>query len=442
MFPKRIFFWAVLFLSSGSSLILAQPANVLRLSLEDCLNLADQNNAKLRAKEYEIAGAQWQKIESRIRFKPVVEINNRMAPVPTNADDPLGSFAAGDLTFFNGTKVSIGTPLYAFGKITKAQGLALRGVEAAKEKKEKERGDVHYDVKRLYYGILLGKESETLLQDAWQKIEEYLQKEGVEPKHSPYEIAKLKVFKLELEKKVAEVTEKRLLADEALRLQLGLSPEQSFELAAHDLESEFYSLKAIDYYLDSALGQRPEAHLLDIGVRAKQLEWELEKRKLLPSLGVGIFAEVGRTTGAIRNLRATDDFSNPFNFNRGGIGLELKWQFDLHSERAKINRLKNEYYKATTERDLAKMGLLLEVKEAYAETRQFKENLRIAEEKKKLARQMVFLSKSSLDIGVGEEQDYTDALQLLLSSRGEYLKAVFDYNIALAKLEWKVGEKR
>ena len=54
---------------------------------------------------------------------------------------------------------------------------------------------------------------------------------------------------------------------------------------------------------------------------------------------------------------------------------------------------------------------------------------------------MMFLSKTNLDIGVGEEQQYTDALQLVLLTRGEYYKTVFDYNIALAKLEEKIGRR-
>ena len=81
------------------------------------------------------------------------------------------------------------------------------------------------------------------------------------------------------------------------------------------------------------------------------------------------------------------------------------------------------------------------MKESFGEVRRLKEGVAMAEQKQKMARQMMFLSKSNLEVGVGEEQEYTDALQLVLASRGEYLKTVFDYNTALAKFEEKIGRR-
>jgi hypothetical protein len=57
-----------------------------------------------------------------------------------------------------------------------------------------------------------------------------------------------------------------------------------------------------------------------------------------------------------------------------------------------------------------------------------------------MARQMMFLSKTNYEIGIGEEKDYTDALQLVLLTRGQYFHAVFEYNLSLADLEQKVGQ--
>jgi len=57
----------------------------------------------------------------------------------------------------------------------------------------------------------------------------------------------------------------------------------------------------------------------------------------------------------------------------------------------------------------------------------------------KLARQFVFLTKTNIDIGVGDKKDYSDALQAYLVSRGRYLESVYNYNIAVAVLEQRSG---
>lgn len=437
-----IFLWLVSFTAVWAQAPNAASIPSLRLSLSDCLRLAEENNGKLEASDYAIEGARWQYNEAKALFKPVLEVTDRMAPVPTDAQNAAESFFQGDITFFNSTKVGLGMPIHAFGKLATAKKLANQGIQAAQERKAKDRDEIAFQVKQLYYGILLGTELSRIMGDAVKKIDNHLAKEETDPEHSPYEIAKLRVFKLELEKGLREAEERSELGFAALRVQMGLPAAQSFRLISQYLEPAGTSLKSMENYLAAAQEARPEMGLIDIGIRAKELEWTLEKRKLAPNVGLGGFFEIGRTVDAVRNLSATDDFNNPFNYTRAGVGMEIKGQFDFHSARAKIKRLQSEYHKATTEASIAREGLLLEVKQAYQEAEQAKENLARAEERKKLARQMLFLSRSNIEIGVGEEQEYTDALQLVLSTRGEYFKAVFDYNIALAKLEWKAGGGR
>ena len=435
MFKRKLFFLFVSFCLAASAK--AEPP--LRLSLQDCLDLASKNSAKMEASGYDIERAEWQYSEANAAFKPVLEWSDRMAPVPRDAQNAAESFFSGDVTFFNSAKIGVGVPVATFGKIAKAKSLAEKGIEAAKEKKAKQKEEIYFDVKRLYFGILLGEELKTLAVDTLQKVDDKLKGEEKNPEHSPYDIAKLKIFRLDLQRKFKEAEEKGDLARQALKVQLGLNREKSVELADNALDPLPDNLQPMDHYLKLFADARPDAALVNIGIRAKQLEWGLEKRKWYPNIGLGGFVEMGRTSDSIRNLGATDDFNNPFNYTRAGIGLEIKGQFDFHGSRAKIRRLRSEYNKVLMEGGLAREGIALEVEEAHQEAKMFRANLQLAEEKEKLAHQMVFLSKSNLDIGVGEEKDYTDALQLLLFSKGEYYKAVFDYNVALAKLDWKVG---
>lgn len=413
----------------------------MRLTLEDCLQLASERHAKLEAKGYAIEGAQWKLEEAQARFWPLIDYKYRMAPVPQDASSAAESFFGGDITLFNGVRVGLGLPVYGFGQLTIAQKLAKQGVKASETEKDKDETQIHFEVKQLYFGILLARELKFVAGDAISKINGKLNDEIFTQKHSPYEIAKLKVFKLDLQKRFAEAAEKEILAKEGLAIQLGLDGGASFELARTYLGIYAHTLRPLEYYLSVARAERPDAQLVAIGVEAKRLEMVLEKKKQLPRLGLGAFVDFGRTTGIVRNLGGTDDFTNPFNFSRAGVGLELEGRFDLHGSHSRIQRLNSEYRKASVEGDLAVKGIGLEVEEAWLDAKRMRDNLSWAEEKKKLAHQMLFLSKSNLDVGVGEDQEYTDALQLVLLANGEYYKALFDYNVALAKLDLKIGRK-
>lgn len=411
------------------------------LSLQECLEMAAANNARLAAKDYAIEGAQWKYNETKVHGVPTFEYSNKSAPVPRDARTAAASFFEGDVTFFNATRFAVGLPLSGFGQLSVVQDLAQKGIEQARMERVRDEVKLRSEVKQLYYGVLLSQDLGELGRDAVQKIEKQLKKEEETKEHSPYEILKLKVFKLELEKRVAESFTKGALAKEALKLQVGLREEDMIELTQSNLEPAHHDFKTLEHYLEMAMAARPDVNLVDIGVEAKRLEYDLEKKKMLPKLGFGGFFEIARTTQEIRNVSTVDAFVNPFNYTRAGLGIEIKGTIDFKQSYSRIHRLEAEYQKAQLERSFAKQGIELEVKEAFGDVKRLKTNVDMADEKQRMARQMMFLSKSNLEVGVGNEQEYTDALQLVLASRGEYLKSVFDYNVALAKFEEKTGRR-
>jgi len=187
---------------------------------------------------------------------------------------------------------------------------------------------------------------------------------------------------------------------------------------------------------------QPESKLLDIGVDVKQKQYKLEKLKLLPKAGVGFFADVGRTVGEVVGPNFTDDYSNPFNYTRAGVGMQLSGDLDFHGAAGRIRKARAEYYKATYERHIARRGLGLEMKKAYQLVQRLKDDVGRANEAQSLAQQMTFLSKLNIDTGIGDESKYADALKLILLTRGQYFKTVFDFNVALADLERKIGMEK
>lgn len=411
---------------------------VLRMSLEDCIQRALTYNPELEIADYSIQTAMEKKVEASRLGQPVVEYEYQVGPAPKDIGRAVDSFFSGELTVFNKFKLGVGVPVHTFGKVKTGKGLAERGIQAEREKKVLKKSDIVFKVKQLYNGILLAHEVNRLLKSARNGVEGEIRKREAREGTNPSELLKLKLFRAELERRMEEGDKKEILAREALGVQMGIDPVVRYDLAAEKLRPLNPRISSFEVYRREALEQRSDLKLLDIGFEARERQWTLEKRLMTPNLGVGAFFEIGRTPG-VTGVTTTDDFSDPFNFTRAGFGLQLKGTLDYHTSLAKVRQARSELYKIDVQRDFAEDGVELEVKEAFLEVRNTRLDMERAEEAGKLSRQLLFLTQSNYDIGIGESQDLIDALSSFLQTRGQYFEAVFNYNVALAKLDLKTG---
>ncbi|MBI2346811.1 MAG: TolC family protein [Deltaproteobacteria bacterium] len=427
-------------------------AHTIRATLSEAIRLALQNNAKVRAGDHTVAAAEAQLREAFAGGWPIFDYEYNTGPMPRDVSDAVQSFVQGHLSWHQRGKLAIGVPLYAFGKIKLAKALAGQGIAAAGDQQGQESAAVVTKVRQIYYGIQLAGEIGRLLTDAIQKVTTKIAEgesdevgaaetapEDAAARPSPIDRLRLRTFRAELQKRLAETRMKQTLAREGLRLQMGLPPGTMVALAQTRLAPVHERLPALAVYQDAVLTHRPEARLIEAGMEAKRLQVALERRKPLPDVGLGGFFELGRTFPAVENVTTTDDFTNPFRFTRAGLGVQVKGRFDPHGQSARVEKLEQEYLKANLERGIAREGLLLEVQEAYLKAKYGVEQLQRARETEKVVRQLVFLTRSNYELGIGEKQEYAESLQLLLLTRSQYYEAVFQYNVAVAELEQKAG---
>ncbi|HEX5033875.1 MAG TPA: TolC family protein, partial [bacterium] len=411
-----------------------------KLNLDDCLRMAMLNNREVRAKNFDMTIAQNKLKEAKLTGIPIFEYEFLSFPAPRDADHAVSSFFEGDLTFGQRGKVTMGIPLYSFGKIGIAQELARGGIDAEQEKKIDKQNDVVLKVKQLYYGLLLAKDVRELFQDASNHLaNEVKRRESSREPADPVELTRLKLFRYEMLNRLLETDKKAALARDGLRIQLGMERATLFSLDEEHLTPVDTEIKEFDHYLELNRRNNPKNRLLDIGVKASEAQYRLERRKLAPDIGLGAFYEFGRTVQPIAGVNLTDDFNDPFNFNRVGFGLRIKGDINVNQYLAKTRAAQAEYFKNALNKEIADEGLELELKDAYLSVLQSKEAMENGYRAMKLARQFVFLTKTNIDIGVGDKKDYSDALQAYLVSRGRYLESVYNYNIAVAVLEQRSG---
>lgn len=414
--------------------------NAFRFDLTDCVRMALQNNAELKGADYDIDDSSYKLKEAKPRSIPVFSYEYQGAPVPKDVSNAIHDFFTGDLTFVHRVKLGIGVPLTTFGKIQLAQDLARGGVEASKEKKNQKSSEIVLKVKQLYYGIILARELRSMMQDAVNRIDKEInQRESQTASSDPVDLAKLKLTRFELLKKLGEAARKEEVAVEGLRLQIGLDRSFDFELIDKTLRPVNFDLKDFQYYLEESKRYRPESHLLDIALKAKEDEYRVEKRKLAPDMGLGGFFEIGRTMSPITGVGEQNDYTNPFNFTRAGVGIQVKGELNFIQAANRIKQKEAQYYKMSVTKDYAEQGLDLDLKDSYLTVRQNKKDLEESDKAYRLARQLVFLTKTNYDVGVGDKKDYADALQAYLLMKGRYYESIFNYNVSVATLVSKVG---
>jgi outer membrane protein TolC len=411
------------------------------LTVDDCIRLVQERGRLIKAADMDIEAARRKVDEASALFWPVLEYKYRMAPVPRNVDDAFNSFFDGNVTLFNSLHVGIGVPLSTFGQLTTAKRMAKGGVEAARVNEYKARQTAVYQVKKLYYGILLAKETIKLFNEAIEKLDKRIadEEKKEEPEMDPYDLLKLKTFRVDVERRREQSRDHLALAYEGMRIQLDLDPETKIRLDKECLHPLLASLGKEKDYVNASMELEPNVKLLDIGVDIKRRQHRLEKRKLLPKAGFAFFVDVGRTAQSITGLTLTDDFNNPFNYTRAGVGAQLKGTIDFHGAYSRIKKARAEYYKAAYERSMARRALALDVRKAYLEARRARDNVGRTKKENSMANQMLFLSKMNIDVGIGDQDKYAEALTLVLLTRGQYLKSVFEYNLALADLERRIG---
>lgn len=409
-----------------------------RFNLNQCIEKALLNNNQIQSARHEIDLSKAKLLEAHPKGIPVVKYEHKVAPVPRNIDDAADSFFGGDISVLNNFKMEVGSALTTFGKIKTAQELAAIGIDASWFQKDKTVNDVVFKIYQIYQGILLARELLDLASQAEDAINGKIREMNEAKVVDQIGILKLKLILFEVERKMEEAKKKEALALSALKVQLGMEDDVDLDIRGGGLTQAGYRLLPMDYYLELARNHRPEYQLLNAGIFAKEKKAKLEELNYAPNLGVGGFVDVARAPG-ITGSEDENNFTNPFNYTKAGIGLQLKGEFDYVKTNSKVKQAQADLLKSVYDKRAAMRGLELDIQQTYLEIKAARNLIQKAEEEMKTARQIVFLTKSNLEIGLGEKKDYLDALQSYLVFQGRRFESIYNYNVAVYELKKKTG---
>lgn len=421
-----------------STAVLSYDQARYRMNLDDCIASALRKNEEIKVAHYDVLSSIAQKIEATKRYVPVVKYKYRFAPVPRDLDNAAESFFQGDISVLNTIKIEAGIPVTTFGKLTVSKELADIGIDASKLQQVRKANEVVLDIYKLYYGILLARELKVLANKGLDAVLEKIKELEAEENTDQLQILKLKAILYQVEKKLDEADKKETIALAMLKFRVGLEDEDDFNITDTYLKREKFAYQSYGELLSLSRDKRPEFTLLKHQVSAKEKQIRLEKNEYYPKLIFGTFFEYGVSPG-IKGDEDNNAFVNPFNFTRAGVGFELSSDLDFRKIKSKVEMAKAAHLKSVADKRANFRLLEIDMKNAYLELEQRRNLLWRSEKEERSARQVVFLTKSNLDIGLGEKKDYLEALQSYLLVQAAVLENVFNYNVAVATVKSKVG---
>ena len=290
----------------------AQEPIKTQFSVQDCIEMALENNIDLKNSQLEVNKAKATKSEARAEYYPTVTAQ----AVAFDALNPMLTFGIEDIdnaqlrqilyslyaeyganmgldkeySFIqNGVILNAMAtePLYAGGRIRNGNKLAKLGIEAAEYQSKVKEDEVRLQTETLYWQIVSLQEKVATLNQL-DRLLDTLDKDlsgAIEAGLAmPTDQYKLRVKQNESQLNRKKLTDGITLLKMALAQYIGADGQTMVLTDTLGLETE-----PTAYYqvANEAVAQRNESHLLDLSLQAEQLKKKMTLGETLPSLVVG-----------------------------------------------------------------------------------------------------------------------------------------------------------
>ena len=432
--------------------LFGQQKDTLRLSVQDCIEMALENNIELKNSQLEIDKARATKNEARAEYFPTVSAQ----ALAFDALNPLLSFGIEDIdnaqlrqilyTLYAEYGVNMGLdkeysfvqngvmlnamvtePIYAGGRIRNGNKLAKLGIEAAETQTKIKEDEVRLQTETLYWQIVSLQEKIATL-DQLDRLLDTLDKDltgAIEAGLAmPTDQYKLRVKQNESQLNRKKLTDGITLLKMAMGQYIGTDWQTMALADTLGLEAE-----PTVYYRqpNEAVSQRNESRLLNFSIEAESLKKKMTLGASLPSLMVGgsasyhtIFENTkpNAMVFAVLQVPITDWHKTSFKLKK----------HDLDAEMAE-----------NTRRDLTEK-MEMQTNQAWFNLEQSWLRINMAQTALKDAEANLKITEDYYEAGLVALSDVLEAQTLLKQSRDELTDSRVEYRINLVTYQQLTGD--
>lgn len=340
------------------------------------------------------------------------------------------------------TTARVSFPIYTFGKIEAGQQAARAGLEVGRAGLELTRAELELMVKQAYFGAQLAHSIMAVLDDgrsriraAKQDIESELARQS--GRFTSNDLRMLIVQQADLEAGYLETEALSQTAWEGLRIAAGLE-------AGHPIRLDRYTLKPVrveprtrEAYLELAMLSRPDLRLADAGVRARASLVALEEAGFFPDIAlVGQFTYAKGTSADFN----PDPFSNDqFNQLGWGVVLGAEWRLDFANQLAKVRKAQAKLVETRAQRDALIQKVRLDMSDRVGQVSRYRQEVEVRLSAMKAGKGWLVSNTLNFGLGLASTDDLIRALTAYSKAQMSYFRAIYEYNLAVARLSQGVG---
>ena len=422
-----------------------------RYTLAECLAMADKNHPNLWAARARVAGfhaqldeAHWTPFwqwSTNVSLTSIADARGA-APYTTAGANALNtSFADGVNPWFR-LFLSGAIPLYTFGKIDWIGRAAEAQVRLGEWETEKFRQQTRADVRRAYYGAMVGRDMSATYVEVTGRIDKVLDSikqklERGDPGVDDSSRLRLDIYRDSLEWRAGDPQKRESVSMSTLRFMTGV--QSDFDIVHAPLERPEGDVAPVVTYLTAARLHRPETNQARAGIAARRAQMEFAQARMFPDIALGFGAGINIARNAVVQ---NGWVSNPFNssgFYFAGPLLLVRWTPDILPGFARVEFAAAQLEEVRAQMRLALGGVAVEVENAYSvvlDARQREGRFGHAED---ITKKWVDKVQAEVERGAKDTGALTEPLQYYLDARVNHLTALVDYDVALAELARVTG---
>ncbi len=321
-------------------------------------------------------------------------------------------------------------------------------MRAAEHDVKRARAEVIRDVRKAYWATKVAAEVLKVvdegagrLQDAEKNLEKLLEKAKTDKKLAkevdPLDKNRIVAFSAEVSSRREEALVFAELSRAALRVVTGLSESAPVVADSSALALVKVVVPPPETLIEAAIEERPELLALRQVIEVRRSLANLARSSYYPDFFIA--GQVGVARCNVCADQVNPFVFDPFNLDLYGAAVGLRLTLDYPQKIAKVRQADAELKKMELQEKRATDGIKLEVRKAWLEWRQAKEQAAIITKGRKSAQGWLFQASINFSTGLMKLRDLTDALASWFKFRLEELRSVFNYNVAVATLSQVVG---
>lgn len=444
-------FGFVLLLTTG--VVASEP-----LDFDQVLERALNTDNRIKEREHYVTAARAQKDEVSGSDDLLISLNSFVGLAP-QVDGGLygegGNGCSGDcvprddnrdingITPWFNLQLSLIKPLYTFGKIENYE-LAAEGNIALKQGDVAiQRGQTLLDVSKAYYGYLAARDTRKLmldaqnrLQSAAQLVETWLEEDSGDVKQS--DLHALKAGQALAQSYFVKASTLEKVAMAGLKTLTQWPDGDSFTLLERRIRPLPKPVLLLPELQQQALERRPEMGQVEAGLQARRALVEAKKSEGKPNIYAGIIAGAAYSPG--RDQLNNPHIYDPFNYEAATPVLGLQWAFSYGAQPAKEAKAQAELDATLSLAAFARQGIPFQVAENYHQVQGYFDMVVALEQAAREARRWMVSSYADFEAGLEKADKVVTALQAYVLAYGQYLQAVYEYNMYVKKLSVVSGE--